>query len=217
MCTVARCPQYAQHVTATRINGWAEPQLYRFAHCRKIQAGGLRRDAAAARQVVRRVSSATAAAAGCATANGRCFSRCARRRSRSGVQSWLSAAHRRGLVVIEGFPVRDRFDPDRRGQHTALRAIDGRACELLLEVLDSLEAGIRVRRRGNGRAASTIDCAAPHRGRDPHRLSVPARLHPRCLIEHYLVTSVAAVRRCPEQDRQTGHRSGMLPQETETT
>jgi hypothetical protein len=39
MCTVARCPQYAQHVTATRINGWAEPQLYRFAHCRKIQAG----------------------------------------------------------------------------------------------------------------------------------------------------------------------------------
>jgi hypothetical protein len=135
--------------------------------------------------------SSAAVATSCPNPSGRWFFRCACRRSRPGIEAWFSSAHRRGLIVIEGFPVGACFDPDRRSQQAVLRAVDARAGEPLLEVLDPLEAGIRVRRSGNERSASAIDSAAPHRGRPLHRLSVPARVHLRCPIAHYLATNRA--------------------------
>jgi hypothetical protein len=71
-------------------------------------------------------------------------------------QLWFRVVCRRGLLGIEGFAVRVRFDPDRRGQRTVLTAVDRHEPQLFLEVLDPLESGVRL-----GHASD--DGVAPHR------------------------------------------------------
>jgi len=51
---------------------------------------------------------------------------------------------RRGLLGIEGFSVRVRFDPDRLPQRAVLTAASVRRRQLLLEVRNPLESGGRV-------------------------------------------------------------------------
>ena len=50
----------------------------------------------------------------------------------------------RNLLGVEGFPVNVRLNPDRLSQRTALTAVDRGARELHLEMLDSLESGVRI-------------------------------------------------------------------------
>jgi hypothetical protein len=114
------------------------------------------------------------------------------RRARPGVKPGFPAAHRRGLAGIEGLSVGDRFDPDRGSQVTMLPAVDACARELLLEVLDPLEAGVRVGRSRNERRAIALALKAPGRSRPLHGRSVLPRVHTRCPIEHCAVTRSTA-------------------------
>jgi hypothetical protein len=85
--------------------------------------------------------------------------------------------YRRGLVGVEGFPVCARFDPDRRSQLAVAAAVDTGAHELHLELLDSLEPGVSVRRScTNPRAASTL--ALTTRRVILHALTVPSEAKP---------------------------------------
>ena len=59
-----------------------------------------------------------------------------------------------------------------------LSAVDARARELLLEVLDPLEAGVRVMRSRDERWAAALALATPYGGIAVHGLTVPVRVHP---------------------------------------
>ena len=104
----------------------------------------------------------------------------------------------RRLLDVEGFPVGVRFDPDRFSQLTALTAVDRGVRELLLEVLDSLKSGFRVR-----------GLALRHSGVAPgwntvgggdvalHGVSVPAHAHQVLFHRAQRLPAAALAATCP--------------------
>ena len=62
----------------------------------------------------------------------------------------LSAGPCRGLLGIERSAVDFRFNPDRGPQPTVLTAVDRRGRQLLLEVLDPLQSGVRLGQASDG-------------------------------------------------------------------
>jgi hypothetical protein len=69
---------------------------------------------------------------------------------------------RRGLLGIEGFAVRARFDPNRRTQRSALTAVHRRGRQLLLEVLNPLEPGVCFSHASGGGVAFHRDSLPVH-------------------------------------------------------
>ena len=59
--------------------------------------------------------------------------------------TWLDSrvVSRRGLLDVEGFSVRARFDPDRITQRTVLAAVGWHGCHFRLEVSDPPSSGFR--------------------------------------------------------------------------
>jgi hypothetical protein len=62
---------------------------------------------------------------------------------RSGPRLDSRVVSRRGLLGVESFAVRARFDPDRSTQRAMLRAVNRRQPQFLLEVSDPLSSGDR--------------------------------------------------------------------------
>jgi hypothetical protein len=71
--------------------------------------------------------------------------------------------YRGGLLSIEGLAVRVRLDPDRRTQRTVLAAVHRRGRQLLLEVLNPLESGIRLSHASDTGVPLHIISLLPHR------------------------------------------------------
>lgn len=82
---------------------------------------------------------------------------------RSWLDSWLDSrvVGRRGLLGVEGFAVRARFDPDRSTQRTVLAAVNRYECHFRPELSDSPSPGFR--------RSHAIDC-----GVALHRISLLA-------------------------------------------